>query len=118
MTRTFKTIYATILAIVVGVMLANGAMAGERLSRSFDDLTWVKGGPGLQFAKLWGDWDKGNYGMIVKIKAGQTVPEHSHTADYHGITLQGKWVQHLRSQRRQGADAGLIRLSIRPGESP
>lgn len=92
MTRTFRTIYAALLAIVVGVMLANGAMAGERLSRSFDDLTWVEAGPGLKFARLWGDWDKGDYGMIVNIKAGQTVARHSHTADYHGVTIRGNWV--------------------------
>ena len=64
MTRTYKTIYATLAAAIVSIMLANAAMAGKHLSRSIDDLTWVKGGPGLQFALLWGDWKKGNYGMV------------------------------------------------------
>ncbi len=92
MTRTYKTIYATLVATIVSIMLSNAAMAGKHLSRSIDDLTWVKGGPGLHFALLWGDWKKGNYGMVVKIKAGHAAPKHSHTADYHGVTIQGKWV--------------------------
>lgn len=92
MTRTYKTIYATLVATIVSIMLSNAAMAGKHLSRSIDDLTWVEGGPGLHFALLWGDWKKGNYGMVIKIKAGHAAPKHSHTADYHGVTIQGKWV--------------------------
>ncbi|MDH3737636.1 MAG: DUF4437 domain-containing protein [Alphaproteobacteria bacterium] len=81
--------------IIVGAMsitLANSALAQQHVSRSVDDLVWVKGGPGLEFALLWGDWTKDEYGMIVKIKAGHAAPKHSHTADYHGVTLQGSWV--------------------------
>ena len=92
MTHNYRRIHATFLATVVGTVLASTAMAGTHLSRSIDDLTWVKGGPGLYFALLWGDWNKGDYGMVVKIKAGHAAPRHSHTADYHGVTIQGKWV--------------------------
>ena len=92
MTKMYRNAYLSLITTVVSVMLANTAMAGNHLSRSIDDLTWVKGGPGLHFALLWGDWNKGNYGMVVKIKAGHAAPKHSHTADYHGVTIQGKWV--------------------------
>jgi len=92
MTLTYRNFYLALIATVVCVMLANAAMAGKHFSRSINDLTWVKGGPGLYFALLWGDWNKGDYGMIVKIKAGHAAPKHSHTANYHGVTIQGKWV--------------------------
>ena len=76
----------------MSLMLANPAIAEERASRTLDDLVWVEGGPGLHFALLWGDWTKDEYGMIVKIEAGNAAPLHSHTADYHGVTIQGNWV--------------------------
>lgn len=81
-----------LIAVVVSITLATSAVAGQHLSRSIDDLNWVNGGPGLDFALVWGDWTKGDYGMIVRIKAGHVAPKHSHTLDYHGVTIQGNWV--------------------------
>ncbi len=52
----------------------------------------MNGGPGLDFALLWGDWTKDDYGMIVRIAAGHAAPIRSHTSDYHGVTIQGQWV--------------------------
>ena len=80
------------MALVMSLFLASAATAERHVSRSIDDLTWVNGGPGLDFALLWGDWTKSEYGMIVRIKAGHAAPEHSHTSDYHGVTIQGTWV--------------------------
>lgn len=57
-----------------------------------DDLKFEQGGPGISFALVWGDWNKGDYGMVVRIKAGHAAPLHSHTHDYHGVTIQGNWV--------------------------
>ena len=82
----------TLMGTVIGLVLANAAIAQEHLSRSIDDLVWVEGGPGLHFALVWGDWAKDDYGMIVKIEAGAAAPRHSHTSDYHGVTIQGNWV--------------------------
>ena len=81
-----------IVAALMSLLVANPAVAQERASRTIDELVWVKGGPGLEFALLWGDWTKDDYGMIVKIKAGHAAPRHSHTSNYHGVTIQGKWV--------------------------
>ncbi len=81
-----------LLAAVLAVSVSAAAFAYQRTTRSFDDLVWQQGGPGLHFALLWGDWTKGDYGMIVKIEAGHAAPRHSHTADYHGVTIQGNWV--------------------------
>ena len=87
-----KKIWLAATAALVGLTLTTGAFAEERISRSFDDLTWEQGGPGLHFALLWGDWTVGDYGMIVRIEAGHAAPKHSHTGDYHGVTIQGNWV--------------------------
>lgn len=92
MTLAFKKNYFTIIGAVLGLMLASTAIAQQHSSRTIDDLVWEKGGPGLYFALAWGDWTKGDYGMIVKIKAGHAAPRHSHTSDYHGVTIQGNWV--------------------------
>ncbi len=92
MKLTSKKIAQFFLAAIVSITLANGAIAEQRLSRTADDLVWVNGGPGLDFALVWGDWTKGDYGMIVRIKAGHAAPIHSHTSDYHGVTIQGNWV--------------------------
>lgn len=94
MTETFKTICMILMASVVGLVLVNSASASAHKdeTRSIDDLVWVKGGEGLHFALLWGDWTKGDYGMVVKIEAGHAAPTHSHTSDYHGVTIQGNWV--------------------------
>lgn len=81
-----------IVGAVMSLMLAIPALGEERASRNLDDLVWVKGGPGLHFALLWGDWTKDEYGMVVKIKAGHAAPRHSHTSDYHGVTIEGNWV--------------------------
>ena len=92
MTSTFKTIYVTVMAALLALMLVAPANAQKHTSRTLDDIKWVNGGPGIDFGLLWGDWTKGDYGMIVKIKAGAAAPKHSHTSDYHGVTIQGKWV--------------------------
>ncbi|MGI9407678.1 MAG: cupin domain-containing protein [Hyphomicrobiaceae bacterium] len=92
MTKFFKKIYVTLMAVFMSLTLANTVSAQKHESRSIDDLVWVEGGPGLHFALLWGDWTKGNYGMVVKIEAGHAAPKHSHTSDYHGVTIQGTWV--------------------------
>ena len=92
MTLTSKKLCITFMATVTSLVLANTASAQQHLSRSIDELVWVKGGPGLHFALLWGDWTKDDYGMVVKIEAGHAAPRHSHTFDYHGVTIQGNWV--------------------------
>lgn len=81
-----------VMGAAASLMLAQTAIAQPHLSRSVNDLVWEKGGPGLHFALLWGDWTKDEYGMIVRIKAGHAAPTHSHTSNYHGVTIQGNWV--------------------------
>ena len=92
MKPTSRKIVQFFVAAMMSVTLANSAVAEQNLSRSVDGLVWVNGGPGLDFALLWGDWTKDDYGMIVRIRAGHAAPRHSHTLDYHGVTIRGNWV--------------------------
>lgn len=87
-----KMFFVSLAATIFGFVLTSAAIAENHLSKSINDLAWENGGPGLDFALVWGDWTKNDYGMIVRIKAGSAAPEHSHTSDYHGVTIQGKWV--------------------------
>ncbi len=92
---SFKSHFAVFAVLLGAVFAASGsvsAFADQRISHSIDKLAWEQGGPGLHFALLWGDWTKGDYGMVVKIEAGHAAPRHSHTADYHGVTIQGTWI--------------------------
>lgn len=92
MRLTSRKIIQLFLAAIMSIGLANSAIAQQHISRSVDDLVWVNGGPGIDFALVWGDWEKDDYGMIVRIKAGHAAPDHSHTFDYHGVAIQGNWV--------------------------
>lgn len=83
---------ATLSMAAIGLTSANTAFAGQQTSPSIENLDWKNGGPGLDFALLWGDWTKDEYAMVVRIKAGHAAPDHSHTHDYHGVTIQGNWV--------------------------
>lgn len=80
------------IAATMSMGFTTAAIADQHVSRSVDNLIWENGGPGLDFALAWGDWSKGDYGMIVRIRAGHAAPKHSHTFDYHGVTIQGNWV--------------------------
>ena len=50
---------------------------------------------------------------MVKIKAGVTAPQHSHTFDYHAITVQGNWVHtYGENDTRSMAPGGYV---LQPG---
>lgn len=50
----------------------------------------VKGAsPGIMFASLWGNMDKGAYGVLVKFPAGTKHPLHTHTSDIKAVVISG-----------------------------
>ena len=62
-------------------------------------LTWEPFAPGapVDVAPLWGDRTKpGEYGMFLRLKAGQETGMHAHTADYRGVNVQGIWVRTIQ----------------------
>ena len=91
-----RNLSATILLMATALFINTASAHSTEPSidtKHIDQLEWVKGADGLYFALSWGDWTKpGDYGMIVKIEAGVVLPRHSHTYDYHGMTIQGNWV--------------------------
>ncbi len=57
-----------------------------------DKLNWVPfGDTPAQLAVLWGDLESDEYAMFLKLPPGFTPGPHSHTATYHGVTVQGVW---------------------------
>ena len=81
---------------VVGLALlgvAGTAGAAEGTMLSLDQMEWKELSPGspIMKANLWGDRDKGAYGILLKIPPGTVAPVHAHSADYHGLCLKGTW---------------------------
>ncbi|HET6282183.1 MAG TPA: DUF4437 domain-containing protein [Polyangia bacterium] len=97
MTNTTKkrALGVLVLAAVAALSYAAGAAKGKAaVNMSISEMTWtplMPGGP-LNIAKLWGDRDKGEYGMLLKIPAGFESGMHGHTLDYHAVLTQGTWV--------------------------
>jgi anti-sigma factor ChrR (cupin superfamily) len=58
-------------------------------------------GGALQIAKLWGDRDQGAYGMYLKVPAGFKAGSHMHTADYHGVNVQGTWIHTMDGETKE-----------------
>lgn len=84
---------SVMVAGIIGLASAADAAADEhRFSRSIDNVEWIDAEPGVSFGLLWGDWERGPFGMIVKTQAGYTIPQHTHAYDYDGVTIQGNWV--------------------------
>jgi quercetin dioxygenase-like cupin family protein len=58
-----------------------------------DQMKWQELRPGspVKMVLLWGDRNKGEYAMLLKLPAGHVSPIHAHTGDYHGLSLTGTW---------------------------
>lgn len=47
--------------------------------------------PGIvSFSTVAGDREKGAHGTFVRIPPGKATPLHTHSAEYHGVIIQGK----------------------------
>lgn len=97
MTNTTKkrALGVLVLAMVAALSYAAGAAKGKpAVNMPISEMAWSPLMPGapLNIAKLWGDRDKGEYAMLLKIPAGFESGMHSHTFDYHAVLVQGTWV--------------------------
>lgn len=94
------TIKRRLTVVIAGIGLvtagyaAAAAQAGRPVNLPASGIKWVPYGPGtpLEIAVLWGDRTKGEYGMLLKMPAGFDAGMHTHTADYHAVSVQGTWV--------------------------
>jgi hypothetical protein len=97
MTALVRTRLGRYLAVVVvaACSYAAGAAQGKPVNIPANMIKWQPYAPNspLQVAALWGDRTKpGEYGMLLKLPAGFEAGRHTHTADYHAVTVQGTWV--------------------------
>jgi hypothetical protein len=83
-----------VLALVACASYAVGVAQGKAVNMPASAIKWVPYAPGspLQLAVLWGDRAKGEYALLLKMPAGFEAGRHTHTADYHGLAVQGTWV--------------------------
>ncbi len=80
-------------AITAVTAISTSANAGENdIAVQAGELNWVPFGDSpAKMVVLWGDPASGEYAVLLKLPPGFTPGPHSHTADYHGVNLQGTW---------------------------
>jgi anti-sigma factor ChrR (cupin superfamily) len=94
--------------IVAGVVAAVTIMASTRVDGQGQPggavqmpataMKWEPFAPGVpvDVVPLWGDRTKpGQYGMFLRLRAGQEAGMHAHTTDYYGVNVQGTWIRVL-----------------------
>ena len=112
-----KTLSTWIKAAALALPLASGtAIAEGNSTRSFADLKWDQRAPVIAVAPIWHDAEKDVYGMYVRIKAGATVPHHTHTFGYHGVVLQGNWVHYYGDDLEEAHAMTLGDYGHQPGK--
>jgi hypothetical protein len=90
-----SAVLGSVLAAIAGVCHVAEALAADAgVMIPANEIVFVPfaAGSPIQVARLWGDRDQGEYGMLIKIPAGFEAGLHAHTGDYHDINLQGIWV--------------------------
>ena len=87
-----KLSVAALATITASTLFVGSVYADEKPGRFYDEIEFTAGAPGVHFGLLWGDWEKGPFSMIVKIEGGAKAPDHHHTANYDGVSIQGSWV--------------------------
>jgi Domain of unknown function (DUF4437) len=85
---------ATLVAAVAAGGYAVGAAGKASTFVPASEVKWEPLQPGapLMAGKLWGDRNKGAYGMLLKLPAGFEAGVHGHTADYKGVLISGTWI--------------------------
>jgi hypothetical protein len=88
-------LFAAVLAVsmVGAVSYAAGAKKASTLWNA-GEMKWEPMAPGvpLQIATLWGDRNKGESGVLLKMPGGFEAGMHAHTADYHAVLVSGTWI--------------------------
>ena len=74
----------------------------EKIVRSYAEITvpaadlkWEDMHPGspVKMSVLWGDYNKGPFGMLLKQPGGGfEAGMHTHASDYHAVLVQGTWI--------------------------
>jgi quercetin dioxygenase-like cupin family protein len=88
----------TLIATALLVLLGAGNSSGQKKTATVwpaGDIKWMemKGlPPGAKIANLWGQVDKGAYGALLKLPAGEKHPPHVHTNDVRLVVISGTFL--------------------------
>ena len=97
-----KMILGAVVLTAVAVVSYNAGAAKAKVATvtSAPEIKWepMMGGA-MHMALLWGNRDKGpEYGMLLKFPGGADSGMHTHTGDYHAVSLQGTWVHAVEGE--------------------
>lgn len=90
----------SLITALAATLISTSAMAEsdghKNTNVALDSVEWVDAPiPGVQLALAWGD-DATGAAWLIKMDPGVTLPMHTHTHDYWGLSIQGNWV-HIES---------------------
>jgi anti-sigma factor ChrR (cupin superfamily) len=106
-----------LLVVAAGATSTAAPQRGTAMNTPAAAVKWEPYAPGnpLQVARVWGDRAKpGDYAILLKMPAGFEAGRHSHTNDYHGVTVQGIWVHTNDGGKPQELPPGSVVLQ--PGK--
>lgn len=86
------------------------------------DLKWVPMDPSKPDASplivpLWGDMQKEANGFLIKLKGGSPGSHHTHSNDYHGVTITGA-PSHLQDGQKKAETLPAPAYWFEPGKAP
>ena len=90
--------------VLVGLFIAGSAtvQAQKKMGKGkqaivwpADDIKWDSlggGPPGVMNALLWGNMQKGPFGILIKFPAGLNAPLHHHSANLKLVVIKGAYI--------------------------
>ena len=90
MQRWMKWLAAAAVAAVGAIAVAHGSHgSGKDVTlMPASDMKW-EDWEGAKAAVLYGDRNRGEYAMLVKLAAGKSLSTHAHSAHEHGLVIAG-----------------------------
>ncbi len=93
MMRSTKTTLAKIAAVMALAGLVGTTSFAHEDATDLEKLNWVERGP-VRIVPLWGG-KSGESAFLLRNKPGYAGAMHTHSEDYHGVTLQGTWLKKM-----------------------
>ncbi len=91
--RNLKLVAIAAALLGLGALAQAAKEAKKDVVWPSDAIKWEKGpAEGTRVAKLWGEMDKGAYGVLIKFDDGLLHPLHSHTQDLKIVVISGTFV--------------------------
>lgn len=91
-----RNLVTAAVALALGTGIATVAVADDHGHDNhhvaLENVDWFDAPlPGVQLAQVWGD-DATGVTWLFKMEPGVSLPMHTHTHDYWGLTIAGNWV--------------------------